>query len=331
MIAAIDALISGTIKQDEPGVAVAIAQNGQSIHEQGYGLANLEWQTPITPETVFRLASITKPFTATAILLLEQRGKLRLTDPVTAYLPDYPMQTITIEHLLTHTSGIKNYNELSEFHASWFASDHTPQELCALFSHVPLDFPPGTQFAYSNSGYALLGLLIETITRMSYDAFVQQQIFAPLKMSHSYYMRSETLIAQRAQGYVRTDQGYQHAPIRSITTSYSSGGLGSSLRDLLRWDHAMRTYRLLDQETMSRVTTPMVLASGEASTYGLGWFVERQMGQRVAYHPGETEGFSTLLVRFLDLPVTLVILANQSNYDVTSLALKIGEALLTAL
>src|SRR5260370_2319539 len=331
MITAIDSLISSSIEPGGPGVAVAIAQNGVSIHAQGYGLANLEWQSPITSKTVFRLASLTKPFTSSAILLLEQQGKLRLNDPITTYLPDYPMpgETITIEHLLTHTSGLKNYSDLPDLTESWYRTDHSPQEMCDLFAHVPLEFTPGTRFSYSNSGYALLGLMIETITGMSYEAFIYQNIFAPLEMTHSYYMKPETIIPQRAAGYMRTNDSYQYAPLSSITTAYASGGLGSSLDDLLRWDHAWRTSRLFNQETQERITTPFTLASGESSTYGFGWFVERMMEQRVAYHPGGAKGFSTLMVRFLDHPITLIVLANQSNYDVESLAMKIGNALLS--
>ncbi len=333
MITAIDTLISEAIEPGGPGFAVAIAQNGATIHAQGYGLANLEWQNTITPKTVFRLASITKPFTATAIMLLEQAGKLRIDDPITAYLPDYPMhgETITLRHLLTHTSGITNLNDLDNFEETWSRAEPTPQEICAIFAHLPLDFKPGAQFTYSNSGYELLGLLIETISGISYETFVRENICAPLGMNHTYYMRPEIIIPERATGYTRTENGYQHTPFRCIEISFASGGLGSNVEDLLLWDHSMRTNRLLTPETLQRALTPPTLTSGEASPYGFGWFVERQLGQRVAYHEGNVEGFSTLMVRFLDLPLTLVLLANQAWYDVTSLGLKIGETLLSTL
>lgn len=337
MISAIDSIIEASIDPQGPGLAVAVAQNGDCLHCKGYGLANLEWSVPVTTDTVFRLATLTKPFTATAILLLYQQGKLDLSDTVTSYFPDFPADwnAITIEHLLTHTSGIKNYNDLDGFIRIWSRADLSPRELVTLFADLPLDFAPGSQFAYTNSDYVLLGLLIETLSGMSYDEFIRAHIFAPLGMSRSYYMLRGTIIPQRAAGYVRASQnnpyayrGYLHAPFRSVTTSYSSGGLGSTLEDLLVWDNALRANSLLGVDLQTRVLTPTVLTNGQTSSYGLGWYIEERLGRSVAYHRGDIEGFTTLMFRFLDLPITLILLANLSGWDLESLALKIGEVVL---
>lgn len=337
MISAIDSIIEASIDPQGPGLAVAVAQNGDCLHCKGYGLANMEWSTPVTTDTVFRLASLTKPFTATAILLLQQQEKLNISDPITSYFPDFPADwnSITIEHLLTHTSGIKNYNDLDGFIRIWSRADLSPRELTTLFADLPLECVPGSQFSYTNSNYVLLGLLIETLSGMSYDEFIRTHIFAPLGMNRSYYMLRGSIIPRRAAGYVRASQnnpyayrGYLHAPFRSVTTSYSSGGLGSTLEDLLIWDNALRANTLLDKELQKRITTPALLSNGQSSTYGLGWYIEDQLGHRVAYHPGDIEGFSTLMVRFLDLPITLILLANLSGWDLSSLAMKIGQSLL---
>lgn len=337
MISAIDSIIEASIDPQGPGLAVAVAQNGDCLHCKGYGLANMEWSLPITTDTVFRLASLTKTFTATAILLLQEQGKLHLSDAITSYFPDFPphWNPITIEHLLTHTSGIKNYNDLDGFIRIWARADLTPRELATLFADLPLNFAPGSRFEYTNSGYVILGLLIETLAGMTYENFIQTQIFTPLGMKRSYYMLRGAIIPQRAAGYVLAPEnnphayhGYLHAPFRSMTTSYSSGGLGSTLEDMLIWDNALRTNRLLSADVQNRMLTPAVLANNQSSNYGLGWFIEERQGHKIAYHSGDVEGFSSLMVRLIDMPLSLILLANLSDWDLEGLSEKIFEALL---
>ena len=330
MISSIDAVIESSLDLQGPGLAVAIARAGECLQCKGYGLANLEWANPVTPDTVFRLATLTQAFTATAILLLCQDGKLKLSDTIATYLPDLPAHWhhMTLEHLLSHTSGLPNYKELDGFIRIWSRADLSPGELCILFKDLPLEFEPGTRFALTNSGYVLLGLLIEVISGMSYREFIQTSIFTPLGMEHSYYMLQGIIIPRRAAGYVRVHQGYQHAPFRSVTTSFAAGGLGATVGDLLIWDNALRTQPLLSPDMQERITTPVRLMNGECSTYGLGWFVEERAGHRVAYHPGDIEGFTTLMVRYLDTPLTLILLANLAGQKLTDIAWKISELLL---
>lgn len=271
---------------DGPGVAVAVVKDGRVLHCQGYGLANLEWKQPITPDTIFRLASLSKPLTATAVMLLEMQGKLALDAPIATYLPHYPTrgQNISLIHLLTHTSGIKNYLAPVGPFAHLHNLDKTPDELIALFQDLPLDFEPGTQYRYSNSGYCLLGKIIEIASGMSYEAFIQAHLFHPIGMRHSYYMHNEPIIPHRASGYVKTVHSYQHAPYMSMTFPYAAGALGSNLKDLIRWDAALREELLLDHKTQSRMYSPLTLTNGRRGNYGLGW--------RLA-HLSETQFYGT--------------------------------------
>src|SRR5215216_3458781 len=188
VISEIDALLQAAYQPNEPGAAVIALKDQQPVFRKGYGLANLELHVPITPDTVFRLASVTKQFTAVAILMLMEQGKLALQDPITRFLPDYPTHdhTITVEHLLTHTSGIRSYTDMPEWPPLW-RKDFSVGELIDSFKDQPMQFAPGTRWAYNNSGYVLLGAIIEQLSGLSYAQFVQQHIFEPLGMRQSYY------------------------------------------------------------------------------------------------------------------------------------------------
>jgi CubicO group peptidase (beta-lactamase class C family) len=325
----IDALVEGQIDSRGPGVAVAVVKDGALLHCQGYGFANVEWEQAIAPDTVFSLASLTKPFTAQAILLLEREEKLHLDAPITTYLPDYPTrsQDITLAHLLTHTSGIKDYFAVEgAFDEGRSTIDWSPDSLIALFKELPLDFEPGTQRRYSNSGYYLLGKIIETVSGMSFEAFVRTAIFQPVGMDHSYYMSNQSIIPHRATGYLKTEQGYQHAAYLSGSITYAAGALGSTLEDLIRWDTALREQRLLDHTTQERQYTPVGLANGRRENYGFGWGIGNYRNHRVVDHLGLLPGVSTFIGRFLDDPLTMIILSNMEGFDTIGLAQQISAA-----
>jgi CubicO group peptidase (beta-lactamase class C family) len=326
----IDAIITTEIAAQGPGAAVAIVKDGSLLYSKGFGLANIEWGMPIAPDTVFALASITKPFTATAILLLEAQGKLHLDDLITVYVTDYPTHgyDITIKHLLTHTSGIKSYMSLEEFGAYWSKRDFSHEELIALSKDLPLEFEPGTQFKYTNYSYILLGQIIEAVSGMSYEAFVQSQIFQPLGMKHSYIMSNESIIPHRASGYVRAQEGYQHAEYLNMQIEYAAGELGSTVEDLARWDTALREYRLLDQATQERMYTPAQLLNGQRTDYGFGWGIVDYYGHRVAEHLGVFDGFSAFIARFLDDATTIIILSNLADLDAEKLTRRISSLVL---
>ncbi|HEU5368357.1 MAG TPA: serine hydrolase domain-containing protein [Ktedonobacterales bacterium] len=219
-----DTLIRRWIPEDEPGVAVALLQAGQIVHCQGYGLANLEWQQSITPRTVFGLGSLTKPFTSTALMLLEQQGKLHLDAPVQTYLPEYSTgeQRVTLRHLLTHTSGIPNFVTGSGFWERHAYEAKTVEQVIALFKDLPFDFAPGTKYSYSNSGYVLLGQVLEHLTDMPYAEAIRRLIFEPLGMTHSCYLEPEPIIPYRASGYERAEQGFQHARDATSAVKYAA-------------------------------------------------------------------------------------------------------------
>ncbi|MCB0111139.1 MAG: serine hydrolase, partial [Caldilineaceae bacterium] len=271
----------------------------------------------IAPEMVFRLGSVTKQFTAVAILMLVEAGQIKLDDEITRYLSDYSShgQTITVEHLLTHTSGIKNFVTLP----AWVAlqrQDLTPTELIALFANEPLDFPPGTQWSYSNSNYILLGAIIEQLSGLSYADFIQQHIFTPLGMTHSAYDQTEHILPGRVAGYVRDADGFQNAPYLSMSHPYAAGALVSSVDDLAKWDAALYTDKLVKQRTLQRAFRGFRLTDGEDAGYGYGFQIADYEGHRMLTHAGTINGFTTWMLRLPEDKVYVAILTNCENCSV---------------
>jgi CubicO group peptidase (beta-lactamase class C family) len=330
MLPEIDAIVDQRVERDGPGLAVALINAGEVLHARGYGYANLEWHQPITPETVFCIGSLTKPFTATAILLLEREGKIHLNDPITAYLPEYPMgeRVVTVAHLLSHRSGIANFVTQPGFWEHTAQFDFAPQELLPLFTGLPPNFAPGERYSYSNSGYCLLGLIIESVSGVPYGTFVRQHVFAPLGMTDSRYVLHAPIIPHRASGYQRAEQGYAHAPRFSMTLPYSAGGLGSTLRDLITWDQAMRDHLLLDAGAEQRMRTPSRLNDGRTEDYGLGWAFSDFRGRRVVHHAGGVPGYSSFYGHFVEDDTTIIVLSNIAGFDASGLAREIADSVL---
>ena len=234
-----------------------VARGGQVIFSKGYGSADLEWDVPNSPDTKFRLGSVTKQFTAASILLLEERGKLNVSDPVKKYLPDAPAawDKITIFHVLTHTSGIPNFTGFPDYpKLEPFAA--TPEELVARFRDKPLDFEPGEKWKYSNSGYVLLGYLIEKITGDSYEKFVRENIFTPLGMKDSGYDSNSAVIPHRASGYVPGKNGFENAGFVHMSIPQGAGALYSTTEDLLKWEQGLFGGKLLKAASLQKMTTP---------------------------------------------------------------------------
>lgn len=326
----IDQLIQGQIGEQGPGAAVAVIRDGAVIHASGYGYANLEWSIPITTDTVFRLASITKQFTATAIMLLVNAGELALDDPLTKFLPDYPTagHVVCVHHLLTHTSGIKSYTSMEGFFGKMSRQDMSLEELTAYFQNEPFDFAPGEKFSYNNSGYVLLGRIIELVSGLSYADFMQQRIFAPLGMNDSYYLSNEPVIPRRASGYQHVGDDYQNAPFLSMTLPHAAGSLGSTLDDLIRWDTALREHQLLDRASLERMYTPVTLNNGTTENYGFGWSIANYYGHPLVHHSGGINGFHTYIARFPDSTVTVIVLGNSGDVDAELLARRISRKIL---
>src|SRR5262245_57930638 len=300
--------------------SVLVARGTEVLFNKGYGSANLEWQIPNTPTTKFRLGSITKQFTAASILLLEERGKLKVEDPVKKYVPDAPAawDKVTIFHLLTHTSGIPSFTGFSDYRARETAAI-TPEKLVEWFRDKPLEFEPGEKWNYSNSGYALLGYLIEKISGQSYSDFVQQNIFTPLGMKDSGYDSNSAIIAHRAAGYAPGKNGPSNAGFVHMTIPFSAGALYSTTEDLLRWEQGLFGGKVLTPAALAKSTTPF------KQDYAFGLSVSTKDGHKVIAHGGGIQGFNTFLAYYPDDKLVVVALANINGPAADQIAGQLGH------
>lgn len=295
--------------------SVLVARDGKVVLSKGYGSANLEWDVPNSPAARFRLGSITKQFTAACILLLEERGKLKVEDPVKKYMPDAPAawDKVTIFNLLTHTSGIPSFTGFPDYHSTE-AIPTTPEQLVARFRDKPLEFQPGEKWNYSNSGYVLLGYLIEKISQQSYRQFVQENIFNPLGMKDSGYDSNTEIILHRASGYEPTAQGAANAGYIDMSIPFSAGALYSTTEDLLRWEQGLMGGKLLSVASLEKMTTPF------KNDYAFGLAVQAANGHKVIEHNGGIEGFNTALAYYPEDKLTVVVLANLNGQAPDSIA-----------
>jgi CubicO group peptidase (beta-lactamase class C family) len=311
-----DHLLSSAYPAGQPGAAVLIVKDGQTVLRKGYGMANLELGVPVAPDMVFELGSITKQFTATAILLLQERGQLRVEDDLTKYLPDYPThgQTITLENLLTHTSGIPSYTGLPE----WFPhmrEDLKPADVIALFKDKPLEFNPGEQWVYDNSGFFLLGAVIEKVSGKTYEQFVEEEIFQKLGMAHTRYGHPEEITPRRASGYSKDDSGFRNADFISMTQPYAAGSLMSTVDDLAIWGRALQSEALLKKSSLDRMFADHKLKSGVPTQYGYGMGVHEIEGERMLSHGGDINGFTANLTLVPGQRLFFALLSNNEASD----------------
>ncbi len=313
LAAKIDAVMAGVYKPGDPGAAIIVRKDGQTIFRKGYGMADLELSVAVEPDMVFRLGSITKQFTAVAVLMLAQDGKLGLQDEITKFLPDYPTQgkRITVEHLLTHTSGIQSYTDMPEWLPLW-RKDFTVKELVDFFKDKPMQFEPGRNWAYNNSGYILLGAIIEKASGKTYEEFVTERIFKPLAMKGSSYGSTERIIPRRVPGYQTGKEGVINAPYLSMTQPYAAGSLLSTVDDLAVWSDAVFAGKLVGKEWLDKAFTPYKLMNGRSTGYGYGWFVGDFDGHRSIEHGGGINGFTTYEMTFPEDRIFLAILANSA-------------------
>jgi CubicO group peptidase (beta-lactamase class C family) len=288
--------------------SVLVAREGQVLVSRGYGSANLEWAIANTPATKFRLGSITKQFTAAAILLLEERGKLRVDDLVKKHVPDAPAawDQVTIFHLLTHTSGIPSFTGFPDYRTAKLVST-TAEKLVASFRDRPLEFQPGEKGNYSNSGYLLLGHLIEKISGQTYEQFVRENIFTPLGMKDSGYDSNRNIIPHRASGYAPSPNGPVNAEFIHMSVPHAAGALYSTTEDLLRWTQGLFGGKLLSSASLQKMTTPV------KNDYGFGLAIRAVNGRKVFDHGGGIEGFNTTLAYYPDTKLTIAVLANLNG------------------
>jgi len=298
---------------------VLVARGDEVILSKGYGSANLEWNIPNTPSTKFRLGSITKQFTAAAVLLLAEQGKLALEDPVKRHYPNAPAawDAITIRHVLTHTSGIPNHTSFPEFQTGRLMPA-TPEKTIGYFRDKPLDFAPGERMSYSNAGYVLLGYLVERVSSQSYADYVRDNVFKPLGMNDSGYDLNATIIHSRASGYTMTPGGIRNAPYVDMTVPHGAGALYSTTEDLLRWTQGLFGGRLLSADSLAKMTTPF------KNNYAFGLVVSDVGGRKMIQHNGGIEGFNTELRYYPDSKITVAVLANLGGPAAGQLAGQLG-------
>ena len=309
--AAIDQLFRAAAKPGEPGLAVIVVRKGQTLHRAAYGMANVELGVALQPDHVLRIGSVTKQFTSAAIMMLAEEGKLAVTDPITKFLPDYPAQgkTITIEHLLTHTSGIQSYTDMPKWR-SMFRQDMSLTELIDLFKNEPMQFEPGARWRYNNSGYILLGAIIEKASGKKYADFVQERIFTPLGMNDTRYDVTEQVIPRRAAGYGKSGERIVNAQYLSMTQPYAAGSLISTVDDLAKWDAGLAAGRVVNADSLAKIFTSYALASGSDSSYGYGWSIGRYEGRAVQEHGGGIHGFRSYVLRIPSDGVYVAVLSN---------------------
>ena len=312
----LDALLARAIPGDGPGVAVIAVKDGKTVFRKARGMANLELGVPLSPDSVFRLGSITKQFTAVAVLMLAEEGKLSLADPITKHLPGYPTHghVITVEHLLTHTSGIRSYTGIPGYMTGpKIRADLTTAELVEVFSKEPMDFAPGGEWRYNNSGYVLLGAILEKVSGKPYGELLAERIFRPLGMKSTRVGDEGPILAKRAAGYTRDGEKVANARFLSMTQPHAAGALVSTVDDLALWDAALYGEKLVKRASLERAWTPAVTRDGKPTRYGYGFGVSTLRGARSIEHGGGIFGFSTYAVRLPDEKVYVAVLANSDG------------------
>ena len=337
----VDDYVSARMRQLHiPGLSLAIVRDGRVTKAQGYGLANLELRAHATKDTVYEIGSNTKQFTAAAIMMLVEDGKIRLEDSIAKYFPEAPetWRDITIRHLLTHTSGIQNHvavpHWLDVFKTDLaFETSPSRDELLKMFFKLPLEFQPGESWAYDNTGYYLLGIIIEKASGKSYWQFLDERIFKSLGMDATRNTDPKSLVPKRASGYEWKNDHFENRPILIPAIAFSAGSLLSTVDNMVKWDAALSSEKLLSKSSLNQIWTATLTRDGADApfNYGFGWFVDSYHGHRLVQHSGGTPGFSSVIYRFIDDKLTIIILTNHSDMIIDELAIDIAGICLPAL
>ncbi len=317
-------------RQHIPGVALLVSRGGEIVQAEGFGLANVELQVPVRPETIFQSGSVGKQFTATAVMMLVEEGKIGLDDPLTKYLVRAPStwREVTVRGLLSHTAGFGDYPEKFDFRKDW-----TEDELLKLVESIPLAHPPGTKWEYSNLGYLTLGILIHRVTGEFYGDFLRQRIFQPLEMSTTRIISEADIVPNRAAGYrlVKGELKNQEWVAPMVNTT-ADGSLYFSILDLAKWDAALYTDKLLKRSSFEQMWTPAKLKNGQPNEdgYGFGWFIGERHGHREISHDGAWQGFETSIARYVDDRLSVVVLTNLAGAKPDVIANHVADLYLTA-
>ncbi|OLD88693.1 MAG: hypothetical protein AUG85_04100 [Gemmatimonadetes bacterium 13_1_20CM_4_66_11] len=312
-----------------PGASVIVIQGGAVIERRAFGMADLERRVPATPETDYRLASVSKQFTAMAVMLLARDGKLRYDQSVRDFLPELPASAggVTVRHLLNHTSGLYDYEGLIPESRTTQLDDSDVLALLAAKDSVY--FPAGTQYRYSNSGYVLLGLIVARVSGMSFPSFLRARIFEPLSMRATVmHVEGADTIPHRAYGYSPRGGGFVQTDQSVTSATLGDGGIYTNVDDMARWDLALYGAELVDSATLDLATTPPQLPAGAETQYGFGWFVDSYRGEKRWRHTGETSGFRNAIQRFPRRRLTIIVLTNRSSGEPAAIAERIADRLL---
>jgi CubicO group peptidase (beta-lactamase class C family) len=330
--ARVDAAVRQQMQDQKiPGASLAVVRNGTVIKSAGYGLANLEVGAAAKADTIFAAGSITKQFTASAVMLLVEEGRIGLDDSITKYFPEAPVtwKAITIRHLLTHSSGIPDIfgdNDSNMYTKGIidFHRDYTEDELARAYFAQPLEFQPGTKWHYSNPGYQILGFLIHRVTGKYYGDFFRERFFTPLGMTTTTVFSLVNIVPNRASGYEVVDGRWRNVPLwqTESTLSNADGGLLMSVLDLAKWDAALNTEQILKRPSLEAMWMPVPLDDGSAYPAGMGWFTASAHGHRVVFHTGGGFGFYADISRYLDDRLTIVVMTNidEQHTDVMKIA-----------
>ncbi|HEX5886929.1 MAG TPA: serine hydrolase domain-containing protein [Pyrinomonadaceae bacterium] len=304
--------------QQIPGLSLAVINNGEIVLARGYGLANVEHQAPVKPETIFQSGSVGKQFTAAAVMLLVEDGKLNLDDKLTKYIANSPesWNKITVRHLLTHTSGMTDYPKDFDMRR-----DYTEDDLVQMIKSTPLAFQPGEKYSYSNLAYVMLGVLIRKVSGKFYGDFLQERVFKPLDMSTARVISEADIVANRAAGYrvVNGQLKNQNWVSPSLNTT-ADGALYLTVYDMAKWDAALYTEKLLKRASLDAMWTPVKLNNGKTHPYGFGWALGQVRGHRIVEHGGSWQGFKSHISRYVDDKLTVVVFANQSRANPSKIA-----------
>ena len=335
----IDQVFRPLIGPSSPGLSVIVLKNGEAVFVGTYGLANLETQTAITPNTNFRLASFTKQFTAMCVMLLVDDGKLSYDDTLTKIFPDFPAygSAITVRMLLTHTSGLKDYEDI--YSAQFPGADdrkipqiNDMQILAMMKQQTSGDFPPASRWRYSNTGYAMLAMIVEKVSGKSFGTFLRERIFVPLGMKNTVaYEKGKNEVPNLAFGYTNKDSRWIEADQSSTSAVLGDGGIYSNVEDLAKWDRALRVHTLLSAAEIQAAFTPVKVPGGAKTQdgtpteYGFGWFLDPYNGRKRTWHSGTTTGFRTFIDRFTDEELTIIILCNRDDLQPGKLADRVAD------
>ena len=310
-------------KQKIPGVAIAVVKDGKPTIAKGYGLSNVELNVPVKPETIFQSGSMGKQFTAAAVMLLVEDGKISLDEKISKYLGEVPenWRNITIRNLLSHTSGMTDY--AADFD---FSRDHTEADLLKIAKETPVAFAPGEGWEYSNLGYVTLGIIIGKVTGKFYGDFLRERIFTPAGMTSAQVISEADIVMNRSAGYrvVNGEIKNQTWVSPSMNTT-ADGSLYLSILDLIKWEEALSKRRLLRPASYDAIWTPAVLESGKITSYGFGWSIKSLNGGRLIEHGGAWQGFRTVISRYVDERLSVIVLANSSNANPQRLAHGVAE------